>query len=771
MEENSEENKENYSLLDQKRKDEIILELKKEINEQIKKNSKSKEENINNIDNSEVKELFEKNNNNNKDLKSTTSNNNIDLNEKNFIFQSNITFKEINNFIKKNEIHINNENNNKEENKGNEELIFPKNDMNDLILNNAKKVENEKKINLNFEKQTSNIYLNKIKNKKEILFNQNQNKKKLISNNSFNIAKKIVNKNNNQNKIYKNIKPLSKAKSTEKIKFNKNKNNIKKKNAKTNRHQIIPNAKSNEKFKNIKIEINNKFKEEHPFKPKINSNKNRTKNKLFKETKEEKYIRLSRPKIFEIKGIHMIKTEESKLQTEDNLIKKNKQIKKINPKEVSNRLYKLHQQIKEKKEQVKKIFEKKELDKCSFNPEINSFSKKIMNKTGNNLSFNERNDNYIKYKKESILKLREEIDKKIESKNQTKINTNNKNNDDVKVYDRLYENNYYSNMININLDKNDFNNEITQKNNNKEIKSFLERQKVYENIKQEHLNKYKFEYNINQNNAENDELTFKPRINSTSDLIARTNPERVGGVFEDKYQRLYNEAEILKNKREQLIEFYNAQYNFTPTINEISKLIGNNHSYLDKNESYYINNNTLESNGCTFKPNLINNEKYNSIKSNYKYDENISQKIEEEILNRNNKINRLKSEYTYNSQKECVFVPETNKNIYNLKKYYTNNDVYYQKSLKKHLDQMEKAKKAKKEKEDLEKNAFITGENYSNEKISFKPFNLSKTNKRKNIEKIKEEMKSEEMKECSFHPVTNETIHKNIVKKLLNEKK
>ena len=140
MEENSEENKENYSLLDQKRKDEIILELKKEINEQIIKNSKSKEENINNIDNSEVKELFEKNNNNNKDLKSTTSNNNIDLNEKNFIFQSNITFKEINNFIKKNEIHINNESNNKEENKGNEDLVFPKNDMNDLLINNTKKV-------------------------------------------------------------------------------------------------------------------------------------------------------------------------------------------------------------------------------------------------------------------------------------------------------------------------------------------------------------------------------------------------------------------------------------------------------------------------------------------------------------------------------------------------------------------------------------------------------------------------------------------------------
>ena len=32
-------------------------------------------------------------------------------------------------------------------------------------------------------------------------------------------------------------------------------------------------------------------------------------------------------------------------------------------------------------------------------------------------------------------------------------------------------------------------------------------------------------------------------------------------------------------------------------------------------------------------------------------------------------------------------------------------------------------------------------------------------------------MKCEEMKECSFQPVTNEVIKKNIVKKILNEKK
>ena len=40
-----------------------------------------------------------------------------------------------------------------------------------------------------------------------------------------------------------------------------------------------------------------------------------------------------------------------------------------------------------------------------------------------------------------------------------------------------------------------------------------------------------------------------------------------------------------------------------------------------------INNNTLQPNECTFKPNLINNEKYNFINSNYKFDGDISKKL------------------------------------------------------------------------------------------------------------------------------------------------
>ena len=750
MEENSEE--ENYSLLDEKRKEEIILQLKNEINEQIINNSKSNDEK-NDTNNSDTKEI--NNQINTQDINQINTNIN-DLN-----YDSNSIFHEINNFIKDKDIN----NNNNDENKEYEHIKFTK--VKTVNINNQSK---EKDIKQNEEVKAK--YFDKINNKKNLLFNnENTNKNiKIKSNNSFHETKKLPTK---RSKLNKNITQTPKAKSTGKIK-----NNHKNTNSKSIKHKIIPNQKSKDKFKNMQIEINNKFKQEHPFKPKINSSKN---NKII-ESKDERYTRLSRPKIFDIKGIHQIKTEESKLQDTENINKK-KPFNKIKANQVSNRLYKLHQQIKDKKEQVKKIFEKKEMDKCSFNPEINTTSKKIMNKTYNNLSFNERNENYIKHKKESLMKLRKDIDEQI-NKNCNNIhihnnhNINNKTEDEMNVYDRLYENKYYSNLININLTPNEIdinkNMTINQKNNTYEINDFIERQKIYELIKNERINKFKLENKINSND-DIDEYTFQPKINSTSELIAKTNPERMDEDNNDKYQRLYNEAETLKNKKEQLTEFYNAQYNFTPQINEISKLIGNNYLSRKYNNESITNTLTktkvLELNECTFKPKVLNNEKFNSIESNYKFDENISKKIEEEISYRNFKISMLKSEYNINNAKECKFYPETNKNVYNLKMKYNNKDNYYQSGLKKYKEQMDKAKKAKQEKEEREKKIFITGENWKcNNNLCFKPFNLSKNNNSKTIEEIRKELVKEEMKECSFHPVTNETRNKNIVKKILENK-
>ena len=263
MAENSEEEKDNYSLLDQKRKEEIILQLKKEINEQIQfNNSKAREENIDEIKKYDKGKIF-------KQTDEIDINKNI-INDTTTNSDTNVIFNELNNFINNNNINNNKEN---KENKKNEEN--------------------------NHEKKHI-YYLDEINDKKNLLFNKENNNQKIKINNSFNIAKKETKK---YSKTNKNNKMVTKAKSTEKIKNNKFNRNIK-----SVRHAIISNSKSKEKFKKIKIEINNKFKEDCPFKPKIN---NTTKN-IIKETKEEKYKRLSRPKIFEIKGRHMTKTEEEK---------------------------------------------------------------------------------------------------------------------------------------------------------------------------------------------------------------------------------------------------------------------------------------------------------------------------------------------------------------------------------------------------------------------------------------------------------------------------
>ena len=111
MAENSEEEKDNYSLLDQKRKEEIILQLKKEINEQILiNNSKAREENIDEIKKYDKGKIF-------KQTDEIDINKNI-INDMTANSDTNVIFNELNNFINNNNINNNKEN---KENKKNEE--------------------------------------------------------------------------------------------------------------------------------------------------------------------------------------------------------------------------------------------------------------------------------------------------------------------------------------------------------------------------------------------------------------------------------------------------------------------------------------------------------------------------------------------------------------------------------------------------------------------------------------------------------------------------
>ena len=182
-------------------------------------------------------------------------------------------------------------------------------------------------------------------------------------------------------------------------------------------------------------------------------------------------------------------------------------------------MYKLHDQIKAKKEQVKKLFE--ENNNCSFTPEINLNSKKIL--ANNNKNIYERNEDYEIKKQENLDKLKAKQKKEIIN-TIPKINNNSKKiaskkNMDNNVYDRLY-NNCNTNDLNannlqnlemqectfvpkinsitdliVNIEKNYYTDNTSKENT---FDDFLERQKMFEEIKQKKLisqkNKIRFKF-------------------------------------------------------------------------------------------------------------------------------------------------------------------------------------------------------------------------------------------------------------------------------------
>jgi hypothetical protein len=176
------------------------------------------------------------------------------------------------------------------------------------------------------------------------------------------------------------------------------------------------------------------------------------------------------------------------------------------------------------------------------------------------------------------------------------------------------------------------------------IDDFLERQKIYEEIKKERIER-KLSRSIDHN-----EYTFTPKINLTSDILMKADHNRANEDIKDKVDRLYKDNfEKLKNRKDQLEKCYYAQFDFKPKINEISRFVGKDHTVEDlynQKESYKIKKLKEErtrndSDDCTFKP-KINKDKYENVKSNYTLDENISKRIQNEVKFKTDKIDEIK---------------------------------------------------------------------------------------------------------------------------------
>ena len=274
---------------------------------------------------------------------------------------------------------------------------------------------------------------------------------------------------------------------------------------------------------------------------------------------------------------------------------------------------------------------------------------------------------------------------------------------------------------------------------------------------------------MEKNKEKNKEYTFKPEINSNSDLLVKCNPERLLEKNSDKYSRLYQDAERIKNKKEKLKNELDNKYNFTPKINELSKYIGRKPGFEEMNIiQEKINKNEKIEEEYDFTPQINQNSKYKNIKSNYKNDQGILDRINEEMEIKNKKIENLQKIKENDDILKYNFTPEINKTMPDFEN--KNNKPMYMKGMARYLNQMEKARQAKRDKEQREKEVFITGENWNkNYGITVpKPFKLSYQNNSKK-EKIREnERINEENKENNYKMKNNENKNREIIKKLLN---
>lgn len=182
----------------------------------------------------------------------------------------------------------------------------------------------------------------------------------------------------------------------------------------------------------------------------------------------------------------------------------------------------------------------------------------------------------------------------------------------------------------------------TQANGN--IDDFLERQKIYEEIRKDRLDR-KMSKSI-----ENNQYTFKPKINLTSEFLVRADTNRINEKSAEKFERLCNQNyEKIVKKKIQLEEFYYSQYDYKPKINETSKYIGRDHSLTDlavkkasgKSKDYRSNHAKEQEQECTFKP-KTNKNKFENVQSNYKVDEKILDRINDELKSKNEKVDGLK---------------------------------------------------------------------------------------------------------------------------------
>ena len=612
------------------------------------------------------------------------------------------------NYLKNNNSRINNNNNNdiyKDNNENNNIKIIG----NDIFDKNKKKDFINSYYFINSENNSiNNKNINKSINKR--LNGRNKKIKKAIS---HQFRKYYHNKSNNNNnlyskKIYTNnqIQTNNISKINDKLKINLPEK-IEMKfplNEDINNHCLYNQEEDVHLYNHINN--NNKIKKHLSFNKKLNN----INDEIINNSSKNKQSRNN-------KNRNMIKYK--------SLSNRNK----INPKDVSIRLYNMHQIIIDKINKKKQEIEKQELKNCSFIPKINYKSKKIVE--------------MLEYKNKHLLYINEE-NEKIKDTNNTDDNLENINNKllingNSKVIDLIPKYNKTLNFINNNIfneqeiytglsntnKKQDNNNEYEElkqytfkTNNNFKNKNnyYRNNNKNYKyntiNLSKEKKNVYNI-LNQTENNYNNKPRNIKQLYsilnNKNVDIINNQefiNADNLTPNDNLYIINLYNDDKKMNNENEKINYYYNSKYDFVPKTKDYS----NN---LNKSKIYYteenINKNS-NNNNIYFDNNYIYHKR--AMSSSKSECNKINDIYKNKIINSKSFINK----YYYNENDNCTFKPFIYKN-----KKYLNKQSHYGN----HGEILAKIN------EDIQK---------KNERIQLL----------RNMEDLKE------MSECVFHPKINE---------------
>lgn len=281
--------------------------------------------------------------------------------------------------------------------------------------------------------------------------------------------------------------------------------------------------------------------------------------------------------------------------------------------------------------------------------------------------------------------------------------------------------------------------------------------------------------------AELEDLPFNPDIGNANEILAHKEDTRVKESFLERVERLsHKDAERKRLRNKEAQEKYYAQFTFQPEIDGHSKKLGKaaTSEELHKNERGQAVKARLKAGAerafeqeCTFQPTVgtgakFDPDKLNKYRLNLDDPEGLTERIEEQRREREEKAEEQRRLREFNELKECTFQP----NVSISKKHVPERGgPVIVRGLGRHLELKEMAKKQEEERLSREEEVFKTQPRQPAAGYTVpQPFNLSENVKGKErAERARQQLLAERMKECTFHPKTNLVSNRDLVRQIM----